>query len=90
MPCLPVDSAKSCSSHSPRPGSEGAITKVSLSRPERASAASAAPSHTAPGMPCAPGSSAAVSHARDAPCRRAAVSTPISVAGTIPNGDSAL
>ena len=47
MPCLPVDSATSCSSHRPRPGSDGEITNVSLSRPACASALSAAPSQTA-------------------------------------------
>ena len=48
MACLPVDSATSCSSHRPEPGSESAIRKVSLSRPERARALRAAPSQTAP------------------------------------------
>ena len=48
MPCLPVDSATSCSSHSPRPGRVSEMTNVSLSRPACASALRAAPSHTPP------------------------------------------
>ena len=43
-PCLPVDSAMSCSSQAPRDARSGSMTKVSLSRPARARAAMAAPS----------------------------------------------
>ena len=80
-PCLPVDSATSCSSHSPRPGSDGEITNVSLSRPPRASALRAAPEPQAASTPAASACaqscvSSAVSQAAGAPCSRAATSIP--------------
>ena len=91
-PRLPVDSATSCSSHRPRPGSESAITNVSLSRPRRASSESANPSGT-PALalpPPARAPLAAVSHARRAPSSSPRTSTPMSAAGTMPKADSAL
>ena len=45
-PCLPVDSATSCSAQSPNAVSGGSTTNVSLSRPRLASSPSAAPSHS--------------------------------------------
>ena len=45
-PCLPVDSAISCSTHSPKLSIGGETTNVSLSRPWRASSPSVAPSHS--------------------------------------------
>ena len=83
MPCLPVDSATSCSSHSPRPGSDSEIRNVSLSRPAWASALSAAPSHTAAGALAEPllrlrvrPGDARVCQAPRAPCSSARTSAP--------------
>ena len=50
-PCLPVDSATSCSAHSPKDSSGSSTMKVSLSRPRSASSPSAAPS-SRPGLSC--------------------------------------
>ena len=79
MPCLPVDSATSCSSHSPSPGSVSAITNVSLSRPACASALERrAQPHAAPrGRPRRPSSGrvparAAAPRAARPPARRSA------------------
>ena len=72
MPCLPVDSATSCSSHSPRPGSESRDHERQLVAPgprERAQrrAEPHAPALCRPLRRPAPSSPSAVSQARRAP-----------------------
>ena len=95
MPCLPVDSATSCSSHRPKPGSDRIDHErelVAAGLRERAQGApqprhagrarSARPERGAVGVDVdGPGAAAPSSSAR--------TSTPISAAGTMPNADSA-
>ena len=86
VPCLPVDSATSCSSHSPRPGSVSEMTNVSLSRPACARRAQRRPQPHAAAAPVRavrPSSSQSprsspVSQARGAPSSSARTATPIS------------
>src|SRR5690606_19193598 len=82
VPCLPVDSATSCSIQSPSPTGVGAAS-AALSRP---AAPSAAPSSRA-GLSLPADSDSASAAASSS---SAAASTPASAVGTRPNADSAL
>ena len=84
-PCLPVDSATSCSTQRPNEDSGSSTTKVSLSRPLRASSPSAIPSHS----PELSSLSWQLVAATSAASSTARMSTPISTAGTSPKYDSA-
>ena len=89
LPCLPSDSATSCSTHSPKDAIFASTTNVSLSRPCRASAPSAAPSHS-PLLPSTVEPTAHASAATAAPSSSVSRSTPMSAAGTSPKYVSAL
>ncbi len=66
----------------------GEATSVSLSRPATAAVPSSKPSAT-PGIASAAGADRIASTMRAVSSRNAATSTPITAAGTRPNGDSA-
>ncbi len=92
LPCLPVDSAMSCSTHRPNEAIGSSTTNVSLSRGWPAfvaSSPSVAPSHS-PELDCEESyvlQAAAATPARSSSPR---TSAPISAAGTRPKYDSAL
>src|SRR5215218_10654290 len=83
LPCFPVDSASSCSTHSANP--PGFSFNATLSRPSRQASASASPS-SSPGLPSSSRHASRISSARSS---RRMTSRPTSAAGTIPNGESA-
>ena len=86
-PFLPVLSATSCSTQSPREDKASGRRSVSLSRPRRAAAAISAPS-ARPGFErgCAVRHASAILAVRE---RSISGSMPMSAAGTKPNSESA-
>ncbi len=88
MPCLPVDSATSCSSHIPNPSSAGSTSRVSLSRPAR-TAPARMPASSRPGWSSSGTQSAQADSIHPARRRSSATSAPARAAGTSPKCDSA-
>jgi len=87
LPSLPVDSATSCSTQSPKEATDAGSTKVSLSWPASVASPIRAPSH-APGFSNA-GTALQPSAISSAEKSRSSRSAPIRAAGTRPNSDSA-
>ncbi len=87
MPCLPVDSAISCSTQSPKLSIAPGTTNVALSRPCSASSPSATPSQS-PEFDDASPTCAQFCSATWLDSSIALTSTPASAAGTSPKYDS--
>ena len=87
MPCLPVDSAISCSTQRPKLSIGGDTTKVALSRPCSASSPMTTPSQR-PELLALESKFAQFCSATCALCSIASMFTPASAAGTMPKCDS--